>query len=81
VRDVCVLVNVVQNKKVVCLLLNHQPSVCVGVLGEPGRRLGVEVTTQDYVWCVGNVCDVWYVVWWYCVGGWWRNVCVGDCYV
>ena len=49
------LVNVVKDDKAVSLVLDHQPSVCVWIGGKPGRRLGVEVTTQDDVGCVCNV--------------------------
>ena len=39
----------------VCLSLYIEPSVCVRVVDIPGRRLGIEVTTQDDVGLCGDV--------------------------
>ena len=76
------LVNVAEDEQLLCLVANHLPSyVCVGMIGKPGRRLGVEVTTQDHVWYVCDLFKVWHVVSWFCGGGLLRNVCVADCYM
>ncbi len=56
--DMGMLMDVIQGKKVVCLGLYNQPFVVVRVVDVPGRRLGIEVTTQDDV---GNVCDLLYL--------------------
>ncbi len=64
--DMGMLMDVIKGKKVVCLGLDSQPSVVVRIVDVPGRRLGVEITTQDYV---GNVCDMlylWCVIVWDC---------------
>ena len=76
------MVNVVEDEELFCLVMNHPPScVCVWMIGKPGRRLGVEVTTQDHVWYVCDLFKVWRVVLWNCGGGLWRDVCIGDCYM
>ena len=76
------LMDVVEDEKLFCLVLNYPPScVCVRMVGKPGRRFGVEVTTQDHVWYVCDLFQVWHVVLWYSGGGLWRDVCVSDCNV
>ena len=49
------LVDVIKYDKTICLGLDYPPSVRVGVSDKPGRRFGVEITTQDYVGCVNDV--------------------------
>ncbi len=56
--DMGMLMNVIKGKKVISLGMAYQLSVVVRVVDVPGRRLGIEVTTQDYV---GNFCDVLYL--------------------
>ena len=53
------LVDIVEDEKAIALVVDCQPSVCVGVGGKPGRRLGVEITTQDDVGCVSDSLYVW----------------------
>ena len=49
------LMSVIEYEETISLVVDHQPSVCVGVVDKPGRRFGVEITTQDNVGCVSNV--------------------------
>ena len=46
------LVCVVEDEKMFGLVLNGFSSGVVYVFPVPGRCLGVEITTQDEVWCV-----------------------------
>ena len=50
------LMDVIEDEELFCLVLDNPTScVCVRIVGKPGRRFGVEVTTQDHVW---YVCDL-----------------------
>ena len=76
-----VLVDVVEDGKSTRLIFYFLSSVGVWVGGKPGRRLCVEVTTQDDVGCVCYILYVWRVVLWYCWGCVGRDISVCDCYV
>ena len=75
------LMDVIKDEKVVGLVLDHQPSVIVGIVDKPGRRLGVEITTQDDVWSVCDLLYLWCIVVWYCGGCLGGDVCIYDCCV